>query len=111
MAVIFYLSAQPGVEQLTALEVALRKLGHVAGYALLTAAWSWALAPVLRRRALPVAALISLLYAIGDEYHQGFVEGRHSTPADVAIDGIGIAIAAYSIRRWVAARASRARSP
>jgi VanZ family protein len=93
MAVIFYFSAQPAFEQLSTFEVVLRKLGHVTGYALLTAAWSWALAPWLGRRALPVAALVAFLYAISDEYHQSFVEGRHSTPVDVGIDSVGIAIA------------------
>jgi VanZ family protein len=34
--------------------------------------------------------VISVLYAISDEYHQHFVHGRHGTPIDVLIDSIGI---------------------
>ena len=104
MGTIFAFSAQPGTEDLSTAEVVVRKLGHLIGYALLAAAWAWALAPSLRRRALPVAALISFLYAISDEYHQSFVEGRHATPVDVGIDVLGIAVATGLILR-----ASRAR--
>jgi VanZ family protein len=103
MGVIFAFSAQPAAEELSTIAVVVRKLGHLTGYALLATAWTWALAPRLGRRALPVAALISFLYAISDEYHQSFVEGRHATPVDVGIDSLGIAIAALALR------ASRAR--
>jgi len=44
------------------------------------------------RSPLP-AALITVTYAISDEYHQSFVEGRHGTPVDVLIDSVGVAIA------------------
>ena len=45
------------------------------------------------------AALIAVAYAISDEYHQSFVEGRHGSPVDVLIDSTGVAIAiAMSIR-------------
>jgi len=36
------------------------------------------------------AILFGLLYAIIDEYHQGFVLGREATVRDVLIDGMGI---------------------
>jgi VanZ family protein len=112
MGVIFAFSAQPGTEELSTAEVVMRKLGHLTGYALLTVAWTWALAPRLRRRALPVAALISILYAISDEYHQSFVEGRHATPVDVGIDALGIALAATLIlRRVQAGRGREAEQP
>jgi VanZ family protein len=100
MAVIFFLSAQTGGDELSTIEVVLRKLAHVTEFALLTATWAWALAPGLRRRALPVAMAISFLYAISDEFHQSFVEDRHATPVDVAIDSFGIATAALLIDRF-----------
>jgi VanZ family protein len=68
-------------------------LAHFVQFALLAAAWSWTLAPSLGRRALVAAAAISLAYAISDEYHQSFVEGRDSDPLDVLVDGAGIAFA------------------
>jgi VanZ family protein len=89
MGAIFYLSAQPAGAELAWWEVAIRKLGHFGGYAALTLLWSWALSPRLGRRAIPVALGISILYAVGDEYHQSLVDGRHGTPRDVAIDALG----------------------
>jgi VanZ family protein len=38
-----------------------------------------------------------VLYAGTDEFHQTFIDGRHGTPVDVAIDAIGMAIAALVI--------------
>ena len=104
MAVIFWLSAQsdPGPDVGTAGRIA----AHFGEYALLAALWSWALAPGLGPRALPAAAAISLLYAISDEYHQGFVAGRDSDPLDVLIDTTGIATALFLVRAW-----GRARNP
>jgi VanZ family protein len=37
------------------------------------------------------AGAISLLYAISDEWHQSFVEGRKADPLDVLVDACGIA--------------------
>jgi len=124
MAVIFYFSAQPGIDHHGWFVVLLRKLGHVTGYALLTLGWWWALR-VISRRPLPWALGISLAYACTDEFHQTFVHGRDGTPRDIAIDAIGMAIAALIINlrsktsdsrtksaaEGVAARSSLARSP
>ena len=98
MGLIFFLSAQPAAGHYPWWEVALRKLGHVTGYALLTALWAWTLQGVVRRP-LPIAVGIALAYACTDEYHQTLVRGREGTPRDVAIDAIGMAIAAWLISR------------
>jgi VanZ family protein len=93
MAVIFAFSAQPfDGGELAWWEVVLRKVGHFSGYAILAALWVWALAG---RTGKPVlwAAVISLLYAASDEYHQTFVDGRTGTVMDVGIDALGIAFA------------------
>ena len=97
MGAIFYLSSQPADPDQAWWAVVLRKLGHVGGYAALTALWTWALAGTVRRP-LPVAATISLAYAASDEYHQSFVDTRHGSPVDVALDGLGIALAYVAIR-------------
>jgi len=99
MGAIFYFSAQPfeGPE-LAWWEVGLRKLGHVAGYAVLTALWAWALAP-LAERPLAIAAAISFIYAGSDEYHQTFVDGRSGSAVDIAIDSVGIALAVLALNR------------
>jgi VanZ family protein len=96
MVVIFILSAQPGGGDHPWWDIVLRKVGHVTGYALLTALWWWALSGVSRRPLL-LAALISLAYGCTDEFHQTFVSDRTGTPVDVGIDAIGIALAALII--------------
>ena len=40
------------------------------------------------------ATALSLLFAIPDEYHQAFVPGRGGTWSDVAIDSLGVVLAA-----------------
>lgn len=97
MGVIFYLSAQPAAGHHAWWVIVIRKLGHVTGYALLTALWAWVLQGVVRRPVL-VAVGVALAYACTDEWHQTFVHGRTGTPRDVAIDAIGVAIAAILIR-------------
>jgi VanZ family protein len=98
MGVIFFLSAQPAAGHHAWWVIVFRKLGHVTGYALLTAAWAWALRGVVERPIL-WAVCISLAYACTDEYHQTFVDGRTGTPIDVGVDAIGMAIAASLINR------------
>ena len=124
MGVIFYFSAQSSTGEHPWWLVIFRKLGHVSGYALLTALWWWALQGVVRTPLL-IAVCIALAYACTDEFHQTFVHGRTGTPVDVGIDAIGMAIAAslITLRRRVSsprtridaeglgARSSPARSP
>jgi VanZ family protein len=103
MALIFALSATPDLGTgLGAWDLVLRKIAHVTIFAAL---WlTLARATEWRR---PVAAtLAALLYASSDELHQTFVDGRHGTPADVAIDAIGIGIAALA---WALAARRRGR--
>jgi VanZ family protein len=70
-----------------------RVAAHTTEYMALAALWAWALWPTLRPRALAVAAVISLVYALTDEWHQSFVPGRDADPLDVAADAFGIALA------------------
>jgi VanZ family protein len=97
MGLIFYFSAQPSSGDHPWWDIIFRKLGHVTGYALLTALWAWALQGVVRRPVL-IAVCIALAYACTDEFHQTFVSGRTGTPVDVGIDAIGMAIAVSLIR-------------
>ena len=97
MGLIFFLSGQRADEGLEWWDVIVRKLGHVGGYALLTALWAWALSGAVRRP-VTVAAMIAFVYACTDEYHQSFVETRSGTSLDVAVDTVGIALAALLLR-------------
>lgn len=106
MGMIFYLSAQSSTGEHPWWDVILRKFGHITGYALLTTLWWWALRAVTARPLL-VAVCISFLYACTDEFHQTFVHGRTGTPVDVAIDSIGIAIAALLVSQIPRAATSK----
>ena len=93
MALIFALSATPDLSSgLGAWDTVLRKCAHVAIFAVL--ALTLSRATHWRRPVL--ATFIAIAYAISDEVHQHFVAGRHGTPVDVAIDAIGIGLAALA---------------
>src|SRR5438045_9508348 len=91
MGVIFFVSAQPNLNSgLGWIDLVGRKFVHASEYALLCFLWWRALRTKLDcNAALACAWAIATLYAATDEYHQGFVAGRHSTWVDVAIDSIG----------------------
>jgi VanZ family protein len=42
---------------------------------------------------LLLALALTMLYALGDEFHQTFVPGRHADPWDLLFDGLGTALA------------------
>jgi VanZ family protein len=101
MGVIFALSAQPDLNSgLGTLDTVLRKLVHAAEYGLLAFLWVRALHTTSARDlALPLAFALTVAYAATDEYHQTFVQGRHGSPVDVAIDAAGAALVLLRIRQ------------
>jgi VanZ family protein len=101
MALIFFFSHQPDLSSgLGVWDLIGRKIFHAAEYALLCFLWWRAFAGVTTRgQALATAAALSFTYAITDEIHQTFIEGRHGSPVDVVIDSVGIAAACLWIRR------------
>ena len=100
MGAIFFLSDQPSLNSgLGAIDLIGRKLIHFAEYALLCFLWWRALVTVTSPgRAALLAFLLASGYAATDEYHQSFVDGRHGTPLDWAIDSAGAATAALKLR-------------
>jgi VanZ family protein len=100
MGVIFFLSAQPDLDSgLGTIDRVARKLAHLVEYALLCFLWWRAFsARVAPGRAALAAFVISALYAVSDEYHQSFVEGRSASALDVAIDSAGAALTALRLR-------------
>jgi VanZ family protein len=101
MTLIFALSATPDLSTgLGAWDLVLRKIAHVTIFGVL---WlTLARATDWRR---PVAAtVVALLYAGSDEFHQTFVHGRHGAALDVAIDSIGMGLAALA---WMLAARRR----
>jgi VanZ family protein len=95
MGLIFFLSAQPDLNSgLGNWDLFLRKAAHMTEYGLLWFLWWRALG---YRHPAPAIA-ITLLWAATDEYHQSFVQGRHGTPWDVAIDALGVVVAVLVVR-------------
>lgn len=96
MALIFYLSSRELRLNLD-WEFTVRKVGHMAVFGTLFLLW-W--------RALPertpwIAVVITVAYAISDEYHQTLVEGRSGTVRDVLVDTLGVAVAWLTWTWWL----------
>jgi VanZ family protein len=77
---------------LEVLHGAIRKLGHVAEFAVLALLWYRALAWAERGwkpRATLAAFGLALLFAVLDEAHQAFEPSRDGSPIDVGWDSLG----------------------
>ena len=101
-AVIFAFSSVPDLGTgLGTWDFVLRKLAHAAEFAILGAL-------LLRALSRPWTSLaLGVAYAISDEGHQHFVEGRQASPRDVLIDAVGVALGVVAGRRLGSLRASR----
>ena len=94
-AVIFAFSSVPSLStELGTWDTILRKLAHVAEYAILGAL----LCRATRKPWLAVA--FAVLYAVSDEVHQMFVEGRVGAALDVGIDALGAIAGAFLWSRF-----------
>lgn len=105
-ALIFALSSVPDLGTgLGGWDVGLRKVAHAAEFAILAAL----LVRALRRTGWAIA--LGIAYAISDEIHQSFVEGRQGTVLDVGIDSVGVVVGALlAARRWASEPSQIARS-
>lgn len=88
MTVIFFLSSQPGevVNSTVARTENVQKLGHLFLYIALCLSYFKATKNIIK------SMIMSLLYAILDEFHQSFVFGRSSSISDIFVDMIGASI-------------------
>jgi VanZ family protein len=98
-AVIFVFSSIPSLSSgLGTWDFVLRKGAHMAEFAILGALLIRALG-----RELP-AFVAGAAYAVTDEVHQHFVEGRHASALDVALDSVGVAVGILVYRRLLQTR-------
>jgi VanZ family protein len=111
MALIFILSAQPGlrVSSDASIDGPIRHAAHVITYAVLALLLTRALGgsePRPSWRMVALAAGLTLLYGVTDELHQLTVPDRTGQAVDLVWDGlgaaIGAAIAAPALRRFAA---------
>lgn len=114
MALIFYLSHQPGTTLNSMLPFFQRwapwlesfNSGHFVAYFILSLAVYWGLGErAVSFRGKLITVLICTLYGLTDEFHQLFIEGRTADWLDVRNDAIGAAIAMLvvsipAIERW-----------
>lgn len=102
MGVIFYFSSipdlTPGFEKYST-NVLISKLAHITEYAILAFLLSRLFRKSVRelfsdnlQMILQIVFFVALLYAVSDEYHQLFVQGREGTFRDIMIDSIGITL-------------------
>lgn len=110
---IFIASATPDlrVSDDDSLDFVLRKLAHVAVFAVLAVLVARAARPDASH-ALPALAIAwgaTLAYAISDEWHQTFVRGRVGHAQDVGIDMVGATLALVGWRMIGLRRAARTR--
>jgi hypothetical protein len=102
MALIFFFSSLSGssISNFGSLDVLVKKGVHITEYAILYFLLFRAFQSFISaRKALTISAVIALLYAISDEYHQTFVPLREGTVRDVIIDSIGIFLMYLYLRR------------
>lgn len=94
-AVIFFFSSIPHlkIEQLGVLDFILRKLAHVTEYMILSVLYYRAFVISTRlesKRVIFYSIILSILYAVSDEFHQHFVPGRCFMVSDIIIDTVGV---------------------
>lgn len=101
MALIWYVSDQPDLRSTFRQDFLLRKIAHLVEFGVLTWLVVAALRPYWSQRIVLVTAVgWALAYAVIDEWHQSWVVGRHGAASDVAIDLIGILLAALLLFAW-----------
>ena len=94
MALIWFLSDQPDLGTGLSWDALLRKLAHMAVFGTLMLLWWWPAGPV-------AAVAITFAWAVLDEVHQTWVPGRHGAISDVAIDALGMGLAAALAVWWL----------
>ncbi|MFH1671462.1 MAG: VanZ family protein [Candidatus Portnoybacteria bacterium] len=97
--VIFFFSHQPDLKSdlPNQWDFILRKLAHIAEYAVLTFLLVRALGnyQINKSKLILWSFFLAILYAVSDEYHQTFILGREGAIRDVLIDSIGVVLACF----------------
>jgi VanZ family protein len=104
MAAIFLLSSIPADElpKIGSIDSIVKKSGHMAGYGLLVACYWYGLSFSIRRKWL--ALLLSVLFALTDEYHQYHVPGRNASLVDALVFDGGGALIGLFVTDWIRKR-------
>ncbi len=103
MAVIFFLSHQPGKNLPQIAFIHFDKVAHIIEYGILALLFLYGFQPNFSENSRPLTFLtiaFCLLYGMSDEFHQSFIPYRESSLFDVAADGIGAILASILWRRF-----------
>lgn len=103
MAVIFAFSSTPSdnMPDYGFWDTLVKKGGHMSGYAMLALTYWYALGAQRSPRVLLLAWVLTVLYALSDEWHQSFVPGRHPALEDaLGFDAGGAALALLFVFFW-----------
>ncbi len=90
MTAIFLFSAIPSNEMISFgwLDLLIKKGGHMCGYALLGATL-WRAVFNEKKSGFLFPFIMTIAFAVSDEFHQSFVPGRNAAWIDVGIDSLG----------------------
>jgi VanZ family protein len=107
VAFLRWIDPQISFATLNAIQLGIRKLGHLTEYAILAMLLWRALRSGTRWQMkmsilFLVAALASAIFAASDEFHQSFVPSRTASPNDVMIDICGALIGLLSCLMFAA---------
>lgn len=94
MVIIYYLSSFHKLQASVVgwQDFIVRKLAHFLEYTLLFIFYNFSLkrtTKILYRKRLIYCLILTVIYAITDEYHQTWVSGRTGKPFDIGVDSLG----------------------
>lgn len=102
---IFWLSSIPDLKSGIEQDFIFRKIAHILEFAILCFLLIRALVKEkLSNKKIAIYSIVfAIFYALSDEYHQTFIQGRQGSFKDVGIDSIGIFLMAilwyYKVKR------------
>lgn len=109
-AVLFLLSAMPGLDGPRIFFPEEDLVFHCLAYAILGAALARARSRGGAKPPHTVLATAGILYGLSDEWHQSFVPGRHPSASDFAADTTGVVLG-YWITSAILAHRAAIRGP
>lgn len=101
MAIIFILSSVPSREMPSFgfWDTAVKKSGHFIGYGLLALSYWYSMR--WNGKKVWLVVLITMLYAISDEFHQSFIPGRRASLVDIFLYDTAGAVMSVICLGWV----------